>query len=139
MTAPRRGRISGTIPGKPVAFARTGFEVITDTGKRRRINPARYTQWKTAAGYYALQHRARWRLGGPLEGPLGIDIIVAPDGVAYEVFELATNERPKGIRGDLDNYVKATLDALTGVAFADDAQIHFITAHLSTDLEDPSA
>lgn len=36
------------------------------------------------------------------------------------------NEEPSRLRGDLDNYVKAVLDALNGVAFEDDRQVHHI-------------
>lgn len=36
------------------------------------------------------------------------------------------NTEPSRLRGDLDNYVKAVLDALNGVAFEDDRQVHHI-------------
>lgn len=129
-------RIAGTISLRPIAFARTGLELVDeDTGKRRRLNPARYRNWKDAAALLAIQHRARAG-GRPLEGPLGIDIVVGPDGIAYEVFELGATSRPGRLQGDLDNYVKALLDALQGVAYSDDKAIQRITAHLTLDLEE---
>lgn len=127
MTSPRTHRIAGTIPGRPIAFARP----VDVQG--RRVNPARYREWKTAAGYYVLQHRGGRR---QLDGPLGIELLVGPDGIAYEAFELTGDHRPKGVTGDLDNYTKATLDALQGVAFPDDKLVQFITVRFTNDLEE---
>ena len=50
-----------------------------------------------------------------------------PDGPAVE----ARYVRPKGIRGDLDNYVKAVLDAGNGVLWEDDRLVVQILARFS--------
>jgi len=123
-------RYAGTIHGRPVPFARTRGQ-----GQTGRYNPERYRQWKEAAGFVALGIRQGQP---PLVGPLGAELVVTPDGIAFEVFELPllTGSRA-GLRGDLDNYVKATLDGIQKVLFADDRQIETITAHFATDLEEP--
>lgn len=66
---------------------------------------------------------------GPLfEGPISVEI-------AYESFQQTVVihdldwEVSWGPRGDIDNYVKLTLDALNGVAWADDKQVKGIHAY----------
>ena len=39
------------------------------------------------------------------------------------ITELDPNEEQSKLRGDIDNYAKAVLDALTTIAYADDKQI----------------
>ena len=124
-------RFAGTILGRPVPFARTRGEGTA------RYNPAGYATWKEAAGFVALGVR---KGRAPLVGPLGAELVVTPDGIAFEVYELEPDTGARGLyglRGDLDNYVKATLDGLQKVLFADDRQVETITAHFATDLEEP--
>lgn len=46
-------------------------------------------------------------------------------------------KRSARIAGDIDNHVKAVLDALNGIAFADDAQVVSLTATKFTDKQKP--
>ena len=122
-------RFTGTILGRPVPFARTRGDGAD------RYNPAGYATWKEAAGFVALGVR---KGRAPLVGPLGAELVVTPDGIAFEVFELEPDTGARaGLRGDLDNYVKATLDGLQKVLFADDRQIETIRGHFAADLEEP--
>ena len=62
----------------------------------------------------------------PIAEPISVDVEVATDKITIAV---STEEhKPKGMRGDLDNYIKAILDALNGAAWVDDRQIVALTA-----------
>lgn len=62
----------------------------------------------------------------PMTEPLDVKVDVATDHIVIAIQPAAY--KPKGMRGDLDNYVKAALDALNGLAFEDDRQIVSLTA-----------
>jgi crossover junction endodeoxyribonuclease RusA len=66
---------------------------------------------------------AAWQeAGGPLlEGPLEVHLAYSPDSVIITVHP--SPHSSKTLTGDLDNYIKLTLDALNGVAWADDRQV----------------
>lgn len=82
-----------------------------------------YTPKKTKDFQNAIKDLARLQYQAlPLAGALEVDLI----------FEI---ERPKSVKRkhhtvkcDLDNYIKAVLDALNGVIYKDDAQIIKISA-----------
>ena len=95
------------ILGKPVPFARPGQ---TATGKR--YTPARYREWKTAAA---------WQMKGErhYDRPVRIRIVVRNNRIEYEFAE-TEQTRPKGLRGDLDNYTKAVLDAAQDAGVIED-------------------
>lgn len=59
--------------------------------------------------------------GEMMEGPLEVVLQYSPDGTVITVMESPHNAT--ALRGDLDNYVKLTLDSLNGVAWGDDAQV----------------
>ena len=92
------------VDGLPIAFARPGRNRYGD-----RYTPRRYEEWKTlCAGSIKTQLRSSDRM---IEGPVRADIVVRSGSLTLEISALADNTRPKGIRADLDNYVKAALDA----------------------------
>jgi Holliday junction resolvase RusA-like endonuclease len=97
-----------TIPIDPVAWGRV---------KRGAYGQA-YVPAKTRSYERTLAQLARKTYGGePLKGPLALKL----------TFILRTPKRPKfpqpAVRPDLDNYVKAVKDAMSGVLWIDDGQI----------------
>ena len=62
--------------------------------------------------------------GPKYEGPVFMKVIFSKEGSEVTVGFLTETEYPKtALRGDIDNYAKAILDALNGVAYTDDKQI----------------
>lgn len=86
------------IPGKPVH------------------NDPRYAEYKEVLGYFALK---AMRGQEPLKGAIKMTV---------DVYK----QKPKDVTsrnyGDLDNHVKAIMDALTGICYEDDRQVCEITA-----------
>ena len=109
------------IPGTPIAFARPGQ---TPSGKR--YTPANYGDWKQkAVGYMRMVNRVP-RIG---TGPVQAIVTVRSNQLAIALTPVEAPGRPKGIRGDLDNYVKAALDAAQDAGWiADDRQITQLVA-----------
>jgi len=66
------------------------------------------------------------QIGQQLTGPLEIVLMYSPTATSITV--LKSPHGAKTLRGDLDNYVKLTLDALNGVAWEDDRQVVRISA-----------
>lgn len=58
-----------------------------------------------------------------LEGPLHVTLVFDNDKTEIIIRELPLTKTPSKLRGDIDNYAKAILDALNGVAYTDDKQI----------------
>ena len=66
------------------------------------------------------------QVGEKISGPIEVTIAYSPEATV-----LLVNTSPHDattLRGDLDNYVKLTLDALNGVAWEDDRQVVRIRA-----------
>ena len=57
------------------------------------------------------------------DGPLEVELIFDKDKTKIIIKELRPSKNPSKLRGDIDNYAKAILDALNGVAYTDDKQI----------------
>lgn len=57
------------------------------------------------------------------DGPLEVELIFDKDKTEITIKELKPSKNPPKLRGDIDNYAKAILDALNGVAYTDDKQI----------------
>ena len=79
--------------------------------------PSGYDQWmdKAVAAINAQVTRIQ-------DGPCTVMLVVRPKGFEVEISD--GFDRPKGIRGDLDNITKALLDALVeGGALSDDGLV----------------
>jgi Holliday junction resolvase RusA-like endonuclease len=61
--------------------------------------------------------------GPKFEGPVSLALTFSPTRVTVCVTEMPDTE-PSKLRGDVDNYVKSVSDALNGLAYDDDKQIH---------------
>lgn len=91
-----------TIPGRPVPFTRPG-----EARDGHRYTPAEYEAWLDSAAWrFKAATRTR-----EFDGPVVLEVTVRGDGIDVTVSE-HDGRRPKGITGDLDNYVKAVGDAL---------------------------
>ena len=66
---------------------------------------------------------AAWKdqVGETLSGPVEITVVYSPEATILHV--TSSPHDAKTLRGDLDNYVKLTLDALNEVAWDDDNQV----------------
>ena len=71
--------------------------------------------------------------GPPSEHPLVVDVLYGADGQWIRVQPDPDPDRvfPRG-HGDIDNYIKATLDGLNGAAWLDDKQVQMVTAAFMT-------
>jgi len=69
-----------------------------------------------------------WReqVGKQIEGPVEVMVVYSPSCTLLTVVESPHNA--KTLRGDLDNYIKLTLDALNEIAWKDDIQVVRISA-----------
>ena len=61
------------------------------------------------------------------EGPLHVRLVFRADKIELTIRELQPKSIPSKLRGDIDNYAKAVLDALNGVAYTDDKQVVALT------------
>lgn len=92
-----------TIPGRPVPCVR-----MTQRGKFVKPQAQRYLAYKESVGWIAKVSGAKI-----ITGPVEVRMI----------FFFANNKLP-----DLDNLIKAILDALNGICWIDDRQVVEITA-----------
>ncbi|MBR2733355.1 MAG: RusA family crossover junction endodeoxyribonuclease [Selenomonadaceae bacterium] len=122
--------IKFSVPTLPVPFMRTGFQ------EKRRYNYARYTNYKNLVGLVA---RRAMNGRAPLTGAIK---------VVAEFFKHKPQPR-KGskpqvtFQGDVDNFLKAVLDAMNGICYEDDRQVIFVQAtkifgepHITVEVEE---
>ena len=85
------------------------------TSGRRRYNPVGYTEFKDELGYFALKAMAGRE---PLTGAIKLSA------------EFYKNRKgiTTGQWGDVDNFLKAIMDSLTGICYEDDGQIIQVSA-----------
>lgn len=114
--SPRGFAITFSIPGQPLAWARPRFN-----GKRGMVFELKdQTLGKAAvAGSFCRAAGRGWRCW---EGPVRLSIS------AHYLIPKKPKCQDKITRPDLDNVLKAVLDALNGVAYRDDAQVIHIEA-----------
>lgn len=102
-----------TVPGRPQPKQRPRLGL---RGRRAYT----YTPAETVAYEQLVGWMARSQAGSalPLDGPLAV--------------RLAVFSNSRRHRADIDNICKSVLDGLTGVAYADDSQVHRLEAELFT-------
>lgn len=104
------------IPGRPVPWARTA------SVNGRRMTPQAYREWKRTAEWVM-----KIKGDGPIvDGPVALDLLVTSTGVEVDVSSSQTS-RVKYVRGDIDNYAKAVMDAGNGLLYSDDRQVTSLT------------
>ena len=122
-------KIEFFVPGAPVGkgrprAARRGAGVVMFTPEKT----AGYEALVAAAASNAMRAEAWPLFTGPLEAVLEMRIpIPASWSKAHKAAALAGTELPTS-KPDIDNVVKAILDACNGVVFRDDAQVVMLVA-----------
>lgn len=112
---------SFSVEGEPVAKRRPRFTVRTKRNGGQYVHT--YTDEITAAGELAVLRTFQSAYPGHVALAGRISVM------------LAFYEGPRQVekRQDLDNLIKLVLDALNGVAWVDDRQIVYLTAHVERD------
>lgn len=107
--------IAVTIAGQPLPKPRPRVT------KRGTYTPPKYKLWETTVSLYTITWMSANRID-PLTGDVAVTL----------------HFRRKGKRrADLDNLVKAVLDALNGVAYGDDDQVTRIVATVTYNAPEP--
>lgn len=108
--------LEAIIGTRPIAWARAG----TDPNGRR-FTPKRYQAWKDRA-VPQLQASAKLRR---FPGEVAVAIDVFPDRTEVRISAIEPEDRRRQtLRGDVDNYAKAVLDALQDAGtLTDDHQV----------------
>lgn len=101
------------VPGRPVPKGRPRFN--TRTG--RAFTPKRTREWERTVKVYAMT-----QLHGRIDGEVSVDVLIV---------------HPDKRHGDVDNYVKAVLDACQGVLFGDDKCVRKVNAERAYDKSNP--
>ena len=93
----------------PVPFKRV-------MGGSRRYNDKRYTEYKDVLGYFALKAMN------------GRELLKGAIKMTADIYKPKPKDVTSRNWGDLDNHVKAIMDALTCICYDDDRQITEVTA-----------
>jgi Holliday junction resolvase RusA-like endonuclease len=108
------------IPIRPMAYKR-----VRSGGGNRIYNPPEYRDWKNNVRMLARYARTS---GKTTDLPVSVDITLFSDRIEAEIIEVTDRDFARqGMRGDIDNYAKAVLDALEGVGFLNDRQVRHLT------------
>lgn len=110
------------IPAVPVAQPRpravtvAGRSMIVGNPKRHPVTAYKATCRMAAAEAYS---------GPPIDGPLAVSLLfVLPRPSAKRWKSMPMPREPHGKKPDFDNLAKATIDALNGLLWHDDAQLY---------------
>lgn len=78
----------------------------------------------TSAKTREFEKLVRESYDGPMfDGPVSLALTFTLDRITVSITEMVDEPESK-LRGDVDNYIKSISDALNGVAYADDRQVH---------------
>lgn len=108
-----------TIPGEPIPQPRQRHRIAYRANRQPYVvnyTPANdpVTSYKQAIALVAKQHCCE-----PIDGPVEFTI----DFFFPRPKSVKGSSPFKATRGDLDNYCKAALDALNGIAYVDDGRV----------------
>lgn len=110
------------VAGKPAtkgsarAIKRGGYAVLVASSSNKNRDEQR--AWATVVGQVARRHCAV----SAMFGPIAVEVrFYLPRGSSVK------RERPS-VKPDIDKLLRATFDALTGIAWSDDAQVVEVTA-----------
>jgi Holliday junction resolvase RusA-like endonuclease len=87
--------------------------------------PKDYQDWKAEAGML-MRNQMKLNGVGPSEGPTSLRIHVGSGYIEVDAVDTLSISHRRKLRGDLDNYIKAILDAGNGVLYEDDKQVEWI-------------
>jgi Holliday junction resolvase RusA-like endonuclease len=118
------------------------LEVIPVAKQRARLGRRRkaFTPEKTVA--FETKIAELWEQVGEFydidEFPaVAVDIEIESHGIWVKVTPLEASHRPVGVRGDVDNYVKAILDGMNTKAWTDDKAVEHLTVKFRGDARKP--
>ena len=78
----------------------------------------------TSAKTRTFEQLVKDHYNGPMfDGPVSLALTFSPKRITVCITEMP-DEPDSKLRGDVDNYIKSVSDALNGVAYEDDRQIH---------------
>jgi crossover junction endodeoxyribonuclease RusA len=135
-----RSMIRFTVAGRPVPQGSMTARVTNyGTPYLKANNREALGLWR-----HAINDECRNALAGqvPFAGPVEVTLVFyipRPKGdyTGKGALKKGAPLRPTARNGDLDKYIRAALDAMTGVAFLDDSQVvtieaskHFTTEHI---------
>jgi Holliday junction resolvase RusA-like endonuclease len=122
------------IPGDPVPQGRPRFAVNKKTGKVIVYDPKECKAWKRMAGYVMFQ-AAKEDDFTMATGPVRVFIVAMFQAPKSKRKDAPVEHHIKR-NGDIDNIVKAVLDAGNGVLWKDDALVCQLEAHKSVAMRD---
>lgn len=115
------------VPGVPRPWKRT-----RGSGANRYTDPSDAT-WREVLGWCFLQDT-----GGQQpftdDEPLSLVVSFSSEATIVNAEESSLTRRP-GLRGDVDNYLKAVADSGTGILWKDDRQLVAVTARFDPPYE----
>lgn len=109
------------------------FDLAPIAKQRPRWGQSQVAYTPKASLQFEKKLRDRWIEEHPdwadtiLDGPVRVDLTFAPKHIYVNVTPIIAVVSK--LRGDLDNYAKSVLDALNGIAYSDDKQIHILSVN----------